>query len=130
MGNGGVYLEDQEDQLSLHHDQEELTYNQAGSHHHQYLHSKLKEPRLDGRRSLHQSDEVYQNGSYLGFHRPLGVIPPSSGSPHSRTPPIYHITPPYHRPYHHTSPFHHVPGPTTYGTHFPSHFYPEKLYQY
>ena len=29
MGNGGVYLEDQEDQLSLHHDQEELTYNQA-----------------------------------------------------------------------------------------------------
>ena len=30
MGNGGVYLEDQEDQLSLHHDQEELTYNQVG----------------------------------------------------------------------------------------------------
>ena len=29
MGNGGVYLEDQEDQLSLHHDQEELTYNQV-----------------------------------------------------------------------------------------------------
>ena len=34
-----------------------------------------------------------------GFHRPLGVIPPSSGSPHSRTPPIYHLTPPYHPHY-------------------------------
>ena len=29
MGNGGVYLEDQDDQLSLHQDQEELTYNQV-----------------------------------------------------------------------------------------------------
>ena len=29
MGNGGVYLEDQEDQMSLRHDQEELTYNQV-----------------------------------------------------------------------------------------------------
>ena len=39
---------------------------QAASHHHQYLHSKLKDSRQEGRRSLHQSDEVYQNGSYLG----------------------------------------------------------------
>ena len=50
------------------------------------------------------------------------MIPPSSGSPHSRTPPIYHISPSYH-------PFH-LPPPTSYGSHFPSHFYPEKLYQY
>ena len=46
MGNGGVYLEDQEDQLSLHHDQEELTYNQV-SHVLYYSHwSSYNEARL------------------------------------------------------------------------------------
>ena len=68
-----------------------------------------------------------------GFHRPLGVIPPSSSvSPHSRTPPsIYHLPRHYHA--HYPAPTHghtHLPGPASYGAHFPSHFYPEKLYQY
>ena len=69
-----------------------------------------------------------------GFHRPLGVIPPSSSvSPgHSRSPPsAYHLPHPqprYHA--HYPAPTHHLPGPAAYGSQFPSHFYPEKLYQY
>jgi len=114
MGKEGVYLEDHEDQLSIQGDGEDISYNQT-----QYSPKKFKDSssRYDRRTAAAHSDEVYQNGSYLGFHRPLGVIPPSS-SPHSRTPPIYHIPPPYLPPY------------PSYGSQFPSHFYPDKLYQY
>ena len=31
---------------------------------------------------------------------------------------------------HYPAPAHHMPGPAAYGSQFPSHFYPEKLYQY
>ena len=73
---------------------------------------------------------------FSGFHRPLGVIPPSSSvSPgHSRSPghsSAYHLPHPqprYHA--HYPAPTHHMPGPAAYGSQFPSHFYPEKLYQY
>jgi len=142
MGKEGLYLEDHEDQVSLHrHDTEEMSYNQAGQHQHShhpshYLHKKYKESsRYDrlraGPQHHHQSDEIYQNGSYLGFHRPLGVIPPStqpSASPHSRTPPsVYQLPRPKYP--HYPAPYH-APAPAAYGAHFPSHFYPEKLYQY
>jgi len=114
MGKEGVYLEDHEDQLSIHGDGEDFSYNQS-----QYSPKKYRDSssRFDRQTIDAHSDEVYQNGSYLGFHRPLGVIPPSS-SPHSRTPPIYHLPPPYLPPY------------PSYGSQFPSHFYPDKLYQY
>ena len=72
-----------------------------------------------------------------GFHRPLGVIPPSSSvSPgHSRSPghsSAYHLPHPQQPRYHahYPAPTHHMPGPAAYGAQFPSHFYPEKLYQY
>ena len=68
-----------------------------------------------------------------GFHRPLGVIPPStqpSASPHSRTPPsVYQLPRPKYP--HYPAPYHApAAAPAAYGAHFPSHFYPEKLYQY
>jgi hypothetical protein len=49
-------------------------------------------------------------GSYLGFHRPLGVVPPPSPGR------------PFRRP---------SPSPLFYSTPYysPSHFYPDKLYQ-
>lgn len=43
---------------------------------------------------------------YLGFHRPLRVVPPTAASP--QPPPSYSARTPY----------------------FPSHFFPEKLHQY
>jgi len=111
MGKEGVYLEDQDDQLSIQGDGEDISYHQTD-----YYPRKFKD--WGSRRSTAtHGDEVYQNGSYLGFHRPLGVIPPSS-SPYSRTPPIYHIPPPYMPPY------------PSHGSQFPSHFYPDKLYRY
>jgi hypothetical protein len=81
-----------------------------------------------GRSLSQEPEEVYQQGgSYQGgpvsvdcrhvspgFHRPLGVIPPSS-TPPSHSAPVYTL-PPSYPPY---SPLH-----------FPSHFYPDKLYQY
>ena len=67
--------------------------------------------RQRGRSLSQEGEEVYQQpGSYMGFHRPLGVVPPSSDTPHT---PVYTLPPP------HSSPLH-----------FPSHFYPDKLYQY
>jgi len=48
-------------------------------------------------------------GSYLGFHRPLGVVPPASpGQLHYPPSPSYFYSTPYYSP---------------------SHFYPDKLYQ-
>ena len=67
--------------------------------------------RQRGRSLSQEGEEVYQQpGSYMGFHRPLGVVPPSSDTQHT---PVYTLPPP------HPSPLH-----------FPSHFYPDKLYQY
>merc|ERR1719300_1115275 len=122
--------------MSLHHEHEEMSYNQAPhGHSTHYHHKKYKESsRFERLRSVQHSDDIYQNGSYLGFHRPLGVIPPSSSvSPHSRTPPsIYHLPHPHPRHYHTHQPHpgRHIAVPSSYGSHFPSHFYPEKLYQY
>jgi hypothetical protein len=45
--------------------------------------------------------------TFLGFHRPLRVVPPTA-SPHSPQPPSYTARTPY----------------------FPSHFYPDKLHHY
>jgi len=98
LGREEQYMEDPT------HSQEELHWPSKGRH---------------GPRILSQEGEsVYQQGgSYLGFHRPLGVMPPSS-SPQSQTPPtVYTLPPSYLAGY----PSH---------THFPSHFYPDKLYQY
>ena len=43
---------------------------QTASHHQHYLHN-TKESRQERQRVPHQSDELYQNGSYLGV---LGII--------------------------------------------------------
>ena len=63
MGKEGVYLEDHEDQLSIHGDGEDFSYNQS-----QYSTKKYKESssRFDRQTIDAHSDEVYQNGSYLG----------------------------------------------------------------
>ena len=86
MGKEGLYLEDHEDQMSLHRgDHEDMTYTQVsrdrvwgvlislcaqtGSQHHHpshYLHKYKESSRFDRLRGGHQSDDVYQNGSYLG----------------------------------------------------------------
>ena len=86
MGKEGLYLEDHEDQMSLHRpDHEDMTYNQVsrassvcqnfktyfqtGTHQHHpshYLHKYKESSRFDRLRGAHQSDDVYQNGSYLG----------------------------------------------------------------
>lgn len=88
MGKEGLYLEDHEDQMSLHRpDHEDMAYNQVsrdrapvmsdvltwfseqtGSQHHpsHYLHKYKESSRFDRVRGAHQSDDVYQNGSYLG----------------------------------------------------------------
>ena len=89
MGKEGLYLEDHEDQMSLHRpDNEDMTYNQVrrdmtivsdifrpfsvvqtGTHQHHpshYLHKYKESSRFDRLRGAHQSDDVYQNGSYLG----------------------------------------------------------------
>ena len=91
LGKEGMYVEDQ----------------QAVESPSPYLGGK----RRRGRSLSQEGEEVYQQpGSYMGFHRPLGVVPPSSSPPHT---PVYTLPPP------HPSPLH-----------FPSHFYPDKLYQY
>ena len=91
LGKEGMYVEDQ----------------QATESPSPYLGGK----RRRGRSLSQEGEEVYQQpGSYMGFHRPLGVVPPSSSPPHT---PVYTLPPP------HPSPLH-----------FPSHFYPDKLYQY
>ena len=66
MGREGLYLEDHEDQMSLHRPDQDQDL--AGSQHHShYLHKKYKESsRFDRLRSVQHSDDVYQNGSYLG----------------------------------------------------------------
>ena len=63
MGKEGVYLEDHEDQLSIQGDGEDISYNQT-----QYSPKKFKDSssRYDRRTAAAHSDEVYQNGSYLG----------------------------------------------------------------
>ena len=65
MGKEGVYLEDHEDQLSIQGDGEDISYNQA-----HYSPKKYKDTgsRYDRRTAAAHSDEVYQNGSYLGKH--------------------------------------------------------------
>ena len=62
MGKEGVYLENQEDHLSIHGDGEDI-YNQS-----QYSPKKYKDSssRCDRQTIDAHSDEVYQNGSYLG----------------------------------------------------------------
>ena len=85
MGKDGVYLEDHDqDQLSLHHDDMmyqvrkifrlkpaekylSLKYLQAGGHSPHYTQKKFKESsRFERLRSVQHSDDIYQNGSYLG----------------------------------------------------------------
>ena len=63
MGKEGVYLEDHEDQLSIHGDGEDFSYNQS-----QYSTKKYRDSssRFDRQTIDAHSDEVYQNGSYLG----------------------------------------------------------------
>ena len=65
MGREGVYLEDHEDQLSIQGEGEDISYNQS-----QYSHKKFKDSsyKYDRRTVGAHSDEVYQNGSYLGKH--------------------------------------------------------------
>ena len=65
MGREGVYLEDHEDQLSIQGEGEDISYNQS-----QYSHKKFKDSsyKYDRRTAGAHSDEVYQNGSYLGKH--------------------------------------------------------------
>ena len=67
MGKEGVYLEDHQDHLSG----EDISYNQS-----QYSPKKYRDStsRFDRQTIDAHSDEVYQNGSYLGkfyniFHR-------------------------------------------------------------
>ena len=60
MGKEGVYLEDQDDQLSIQGDGEDISYHQTD-----YYPRKFKD--WGSRRSTAtHGDEVYQNGSYLG----------------------------------------------------------------
>ena len=63
MSKEGVYLEDHEDQLSIHGIGEEFSYNQS-----QYSTKKYKDSRsrVDSQAIDAHSEEVYQNGSYLG----------------------------------------------------------------
>ena len=63
MGKEGVYLEDHEDHLSIHGDGEDISYNQS-----QYSPKKYRDSssRFDRQTIDAHSDEVYQNGSYLG----------------------------------------------------------------
>ena len=63
MGKEGVYLEDHQDQLSFQGEGEDISYNQR-----QYSQEKFKDSslRFDRRTNGAHSDEVYQNGSYLG----------------------------------------------------------------
>lgn len=110
MGREGVFIEDRDDEIS--HDRMETQY-------HQYRQMKKSSP-FSKRDSIHEggggggAGGAYQNGgSYLGFHRPLGVIPPSSSPPSYRHAPAPWTDPPQYQ-----------------GYNFPSHFYPEKLYQY
>ena len=93
LGKEGMYVEDQ----------------QASESPSPYLGQGKRRQR--GRSLSQEGEEVYQQpGSYMGFHRPLGVEPPSSDTPHT---PVYTFPPPH---------------PSL--LHFPSHFYPDKLYQY
>ena len=71
MGKEGVYLEDHQDQLSFQGEGEDISYNQS-----QYFPKKSQDSssRFDRRTLGAQSDEVYQNGSYLGRHLTTYVI--------------------------------------------------------
>ena len=52
--------------------------------------------RQRGRSLSQEGEEVYQQpGSYMGFHRPLGVVPPSSDTQHT---PVYTLPPPHPSP--------------------------------
>ena len=65
LGKEGMYVEDQ----------------QATESPSPYLGGK----RRRGRSLSQEGEEVYQQpGSYMGFHRPLGVVPPSSSPPHTK----------------------------------------------
>lgn len=115
MGREGVYIEDHEERLSVHSEErfETPTF-------HQYKRTTLPSPHFSKKDV--RTDSPFHNGSYLGFHRPLRVVPPSS------SPRNYHHSP------HHSSHLSHNPPPPypqfSHTSHFPSHFYPEKLYQY
>ena len=68
MGKEGVYLEDHEDQLSLGGREgggEEFSYSPAAHFSSQHSSKKLDKQRYE-RRQGNSSDDVYQNGSYLG----------------------------------------------------------------
>ena len=68
MGKEGVYLEDHQDQLSFQGEGEDISYNQR-----QYSQEKFKDSslRFDRPTNGAHSDEVYQNGSYLGNQNSL-----------------------------------------------------------
>ncbi|XP_023332514.1 uncharacterized protein LOC111704500 [Eurytemora carolleeae] len=75
MGREGVFIED--------HD-EDVSDERIDTQYHQYRTVKPKPLGSVFSKWENQNDAVYQNGSYLGFHRPLGVIPPSSSPPSYR----------------------------------------------